>query len=59
MIKFKPSFGVYFSFIIFSINVANDSQRTSGGPLSDAEIRQWESHTRQHAVEAVDALEKT
>ncbi len=38
--------------------LAANSQRTSGGPLSDTEIRQWESQTRQHAVDAVDALEK-
>ncbi len=44
-------------YIIILLLAAN-SQRTSGGPLSDTEIRQWESQTRQHAVDAVDALEK-
>lgn len=37
--------------------LAANSQRTSGGPLSDTEMRQWESETRHHAVDAVDALE--
>ena len=39
------------------ITTAN-SQRTSTGPMTDTEIQQWESQSRQHAVDAVDALEK-